>query len=296
MGKPDVSVVIAAKNEQMHVDEAVRSVIEQEGLNVELVFVDDGSTDDTYAIVERVAQTHPNLRLVRNPKAGKCSAFNYGVALAEGRFVAIFAGDDIMPSGSLLHRYEAVKNEPDTTPVVGLCKLQMMSDNPKENGHIVPKAPGVGVLSGVSYLFNRPALAKAFPVPEQFPNEDTFLELAVLHLGWKQVHADVVGCRWRIHSGNSINLRSSFADFNQKLTKRMKVISVFWDQFCNELTDGNKRAVQAKMQLESARARGDVVGVLSAPLGLKDRLRALAYTNAFFYGVRQRLYGMLSGL
>lgn len=296
MDRPDVSVVIAAKNEQLHVLEAVTSVIEQKGLRLELVFVDDGSSDDTYAIVERLARRYLNLRLMRNPKAGKCSAFNYGVSLATGRFVTIFAGDDIMPAGSLLARFQSVQDEPESLPVVGLCKLQMMSDNPREDGHIVPKASGVGVLSGVSYLFNRAALAKAFPVPEQFPNEDTFLELAVLHLGWKQVHSDVVGCRWRIHSANSINLRVNFDEFNQKITTRMRVIWVFWEQFASELTEENARVIRTKMRLEEARSKGSVLGVLSAPIGIKHRLRALAYTNAFFYDIRRRLYGLLSGL
>ena len=296
MSMPDVSVVIAAKNEHLHVLEAVTSVITQRGLRLELVFVDDGSTDETYTIVERIAAQHENLRLVRNTESGKCSAFNYGVSLAQGRFVTIFAGDDIMPAGSLHTRYEAVKGESESLPVVGLCKLEMLSDNPRENGQIVPKAPGVGVLSGVSYLFNRAALRHAFPVPEQFPNEDTFLELAVLHLGWKQIHSDVVGCRWRIHSGNSINLRTGFDEFNAKITKRMKVIWVFWERFSGQLSTEHAGIIKAKMKLEEARSSGSVVRVLSAPISLKDRLRALAYTNAFFYGIRQRLYGLLSGL
>jgi glycosyltransferase involved in cell wall biosynthesis len=292
----DVSVVIAAKNESLHVEEAVLSVADQTGVDFELVFVDDGSTDETFAIVQKLAATRPHIRLMRNPKQGKCSAFNFGVTQAKGRFVTIFAGDDIMPPGSLAARYETVRTGPDDTPVVGLCKLQMLSDNPREDGTVVPKGKGRGVLSGVSYLFNRAALAKAFPVPEQFPNEDTFLELAVLHLGWQQVHSDVIGCRWRIHSGNSINLRSSFEDFNRKITQRMRVIWVFWDQFQSEMSPQDRALVQTKMQLEESRARGSVIGVLTARIHLRDRLRALAYTNSVFYGIRQRLYGLLSGL
>lgn len=292
----EVSVVIAAKNESLHVEEAVLSVADQAGVDFELVFVDDGSTDETFAIVEKLAATRPHIRLMRNPKQGKCSAFNFGVAQTHGRFVTIFAGDDIMPPGSLASRYEAIRAWPEGTPVVGLCKLQMLSDNPKEDGTVIPKAKGQGVMSGVSYLFNRLALAKAFPVPEQFPNEDTFLELAVLHLGWQQLHSDVIGCRWRIHSGNSINLRSSFDDFNRKITQRMRVIWVFWDQFQSELSPENRALVQAKMRLEESRAKGSVIGVLTTPIHLRDRLRALAYTNAGFYRIRQRLYGLLSGL
>lgn len=292
---PQVSVVIAAKNEALHVREAVLSVISQSGLDFELIFVDDGSTDETFAIVGEIAAGYENLKLVRNPSAGKCSAFNFGVSLATGRFVTLFAGDDIMPQGSLSLRLAAIAGEPKDIPVVGLCKLKMLSDRPEENGTIIPKRAGVGCYSGVSYLFNRLALASAFPVPENYPNEDTFLELVVLHLGFKQVHSDVIGCEWRIHAGNSINLRRDFADFNAKYTTRMRVHWTFWDMFEARMAAKDRALVQGKMQLETARAAGSVAGVLTAPVPLRDRLRFLAYTNSFFYGIRQKFYVLLSG-
>lgn len=147
--------MIAAKTEEKIVEDAIHSVLDQADVDFEPIFVDEGSTDQTRAIVQ--ATQHPRLRVCQNPKSGKCSAFNFGVSLAEERFVTIFAGDDIMPAGSLAARFHAVSSESDSSPVVGLCKLQMMSNDPREDGHVVPKAPGVGILSGV-YLFNRRAL------------------------------------------------------------------------------------------------------------------------------------------
>ena len=292
----DVSVVIAARNESRHVLEAIDSVATQSGLEMELVFVDDNSTDDTYAIVEAFAASHPNVRLVRNSKAGKCSAFNYGISLAKGRFVAIFAGDDIMPQGSLAERFSVVKAVSDTHPVVGLCRLQTLSDIPSEDGHVVPKAANTGGYTGVSYLMNRPAVDKIFPVPEDFPNEDTWMELCVRHLGFDVLHSGAIGCIWRVHAGNSINLRMPFAEFNAKLSKRLAVVSIFFEQFAAEMDQPQKRIVQAKVTLETNRAAGRVFAVMTTPVPLKERLRAAAYTNKWFYDLRRRLYGLLSGL
>ncbi|MDO9384671.1 MAG: glycosyltransferase [Hyphomicrobiaceae bacterium] len=291
-----MSVVIAAKNEELHVLQAVTSIIEQHDVSLELIFVDDGSSDSTLQIVEKFSLRAPNLKLFRNPGQGKCSAFNYGVSLASGRYVAIFAGDDVMPQGSLSARMNALNGENPELPVVGLCKLKTLSEDPKEDGHIVPKAKGRGVYSGVSYLFNRPALSRAFPVPEDFPNEDTFLELAVLHLGWKQVHSDVIGCFWRVHAGNSMNFRFPFDEFNRKLTRRMEVLTVFQRQFELELASDQKRLISAKIDLEANRAKGDIIGILMAKVPIKDRLRALAYANRAFYEFRRKLNKFLSGI
>src|SRR5690349_18216650 len=103
----DVSVVMAVKNEQRYLESALRSVCSQSGVSLEVVLVDDGSTDDTHAIASRLLAELPMLKLHRNPGQGKCAAFNFGVRNSRGRFVCLFAGDDIMPEGSLATRWLA---------------------------------------------------------------------------------------------------------------------------------------------------------------------------------------------
>lgn len=291
----DVSVVIAARNEQTYIESAVLSVVHQSGLAHEVLVVDDGSTDETYAIVERLLPMHSVLRLFRNPGAGKCSAFNFGVNQARGRFVCIFAGDDLMPDDSLAARWQLVRDLPNDRSIVGLCKLVTMSESRRFDGHLVPRAPGRGALSGISPLMNRQVLEKVFPVPESLPNEDTWMELAVLHFpGWTIVHSDIVGCRWRVHAGNSINMMAPFPEYNRKITARMKALELFDKKFGEELGN-NRRDLQAKIECERYRAAGSMLGVLRSPLGWVDRMRALSITNAFMYGIRSRLYGLLSG-
>ena len=296
MNELDVSVVIAVKNEAVYVESAVTSVLTQSGLNHEVVVVDDGSTDQTFEILTRLATAHSKLKLVRNPKAGKCSAFNHGVTLATGRFVCIFAGDDLMPAGSLAARFERVKDTPRNLPVVGLCKIITLSEDKRFDGHLVPKRPGQGGLTGVSPLMNRLAYERIFPVPEMLPNEDTWMENAVVHFpGWQLVHSDIVGCAWRVHQGNSINMMVGFAEYNRKISVRFQAYAMFLERHGAELTSESRALLSAKAQCEAARVRGDVIGVLRSPAGLVDRLRALSITNAFFYGTRKRLYGLLSG-
>ena len=296
MSNIDVSVVIAVKNEELHVESAVTSVLQQAGLAHEVVVIDDNSTDKTSTILASLAARHAHLRVVRNPKAGKCSAFNFGVGLARGRFVCIFAGDDLMPEGSLAARFAAIKDLPADRPVVGLCKLITMSEIKKFDGHLVPRKPGKGALSGVSPLMSHEVLHTIFPVPETLPNEDTWMELAVLHYpGWTVVHSDIVGCAWRVHEGNSINMMAGFAEYNRKITIRLSAYSLFLKQHGGMLSPSGRAELEGKVKCEEHRVKGEVFGVLFSPVGLVDRLRALSITNPALYGIRKRLYGLLSG-
>ena len=296
MNDVDVSVVMAVKNEEVYVESAVTSVLNQAGLQHEMIVVDDGSTDQTFEILTRLAGAHARMRLVRNPKAGKCSAFNFGVSLARGRFVCIFAGDDLMPDDSLKARLDLLKDHSDDVPVVGLCKIVTMSEVKRFDGHLGPKRPGQGGLTGVSPLMNRLAHERIFPVPETLPNEDTWMENAVVHFpGWTVIHSDIVGCAWRVLDGNSINMMVGFREYNRKITLRFQAYAMFLERYGDELSPESRALLSAKAQCEAARVRGDVLGVLRSPAGLVDRLRALSITNSFFYGVRQRLYGLLSG-
>lgn len=292
----DVSVIIAAKNEQIYIESALKSVLDQRGLNFEVLLVDDGSTDSTREIATRVGEQYANFSLFRNPKTGKCSAFNYGVSLAQGRFVCIFAGDDIMPSGSLAARWGAVRDLPDDIPGVGLCKLTTMSEDKRLDGHLVPRKRGRGALSGASPLMNHRAVEKIFPVPEFLPNEDTWMEIAILHYpGWNIVHSDIIGWNWRLHSGNSINLLVAFPEYNKKITARLRAYSLFYEAHRTELDDEGRRTLLAKVECEKSRAAGNMFGVILSSVGMIDKLRALAITNSFLYEIRRRLYGLLSG-
>lgn len=292
----DVSVVLAVKNEQNYIKSAIASLLSQADLNYEVIVVDDGSVDQTFKMLEEMAANQTKIKLYRNPSTGKCSAFNFGVSKATGRFVCIFAGDDIMPEASLSARFASVKELPDDIPTVGLCKIITMSDQKKFDGHLIPRALGRGSLSGASPLMNHLALNKIFPVPNVLPNEDTWIEIALLHFdGWNIVHTDIVGCAWRCHSGNSINMGGSFQEYNQKISIRMRALQLFYDKHYGELGEISKRKLSAKVRCEKMRTAGNVIGVLLSPVGFVDKLRALSITNAWMYALRKQFYGIFSG-
>lgn len=292
----DVSIVIAARNETEYVQSAVKSILAQQGLSFELIFIDDNSTDNTLEQVTLLAKTDDRLRVYVNPHPGKARAFSYGVSLARGQFVCLFAGDDLMPEGSLAARLDSVRDYADQC-VVGLSKLKTMSDDPHFDGMVTPKAKGKGGFTGVSYLMSRKAIEKIFPVPFELPNEDTWIEACLVYLpDIRLIHSDTICCLWRVHSGNSINMQVPFAVYNEKLTPRMQAFRLLLEKHRKVLPNSNIKALKARVDCETARARGSVLGVMTSGTSLVEKLRALSATNSFFYELRRKLFKLLSGL
>ena len=291
----DVSVVIAARNETLHVEEALRSVLEQKGVKFELIFIDDCSTDDTISIARNVAREYDNVTVEPNVGRGKVVAFNRGVSIAKGRWVCLFSGDDVMPAGSLAARLAMVEAAPAGRPVIGLCRLVTMSVHKPQDGHEVPRDPNKGVFTGSTYMLDRDAAGLLFPVPERYPNEDTWMEVGAQHLNVLLVHCPVVGCHWRVHDGNSINMLGSFEDFNPKYSERMAAAEQFLRERGGELSPESRRRLAARVRCENARSKGSVLGILTSGASPIAQARALALSGPVFYEIRKRLYGLLSG-
>lgn len=90
-----ISVVMPCYNAAAHVEQAVRSALDQQAVEVELLVVDDSSTDESVAIVQRLQSDYgPRLTLLHAPHAGPYPARNLGLRLARGDFIAFLDADD----------------------------------------------------------------------------------------------------------------------------------------------------------------------------------------------------------
>ncbi len=95
MPDPVVSVVVPIYNAARYLESALRSVLQQSFADFELIAVDDGSTDPSRTILERLAAEDPRVRVVSRPNTGIVGALNDGLALARGEFVARMDADDL---------------------------------------------------------------------------------------------------------------------------------------------------------------------------------------------------------
>jgi len=111
----NVSVVIPAYNAASTVAEAVDSALAQTISDVEVIVVDDGSTDST---AKRAERGDERVSIIRTPNQGVSAARNQGVAQAQGRLVAFLDADDLWERSKLERQIDAIESDPTTTMAV----------------------------------------------------------------------------------------------------------------------------------------------------------------------------------
>jgi alpha-1,3-rhamnosyltransferase len=93
--RPLVSVIMPAYNHEAYVERAIRSVVGQTYRNIELIVVDDGSTDRTWDVIRRVrAATGEAFQIYSRSNHGVAATLNFGIQRSAGAFVAPLASDD----------------------------------------------------------------------------------------------------------------------------------------------------------------------------------------------------------
>lgn len=105
MDTPKVSVVIPLYNTEDYVGEALRSVLDQTLSQTEIIVVNDGSTDDSAAVVEELAARDGRLRLIHQANAGQAAARNAGLGIARGEFIYFMDSDDVLEPDTLAECY-----------------------------------------------------------------------------------------------------------------------------------------------------------------------------------------------
>src|SRR5689334_12287800 len=113
---PLVSIVIPTHNYADYVGGAIRSALGQGYAPVEVIVVDDGSTDDTPAVLRSFGAAIYPLRLDRR---GVSAARNAGLAVARGTYVIFLDADDLLMPGGVSAQVEQLERRPDVDAVVG---------------------------------------------------------------------------------------------------------------------------------------------------------------------------------
>ena len=134
-----VTVVLPAYNVGPYVAEAVQSVLEQTYEMLELIVVDDGSTDDT---VEQLQAIHDDrLRVIRQSNAGSSAARNTGIVAGRGEWIAFIDGDDVWLPQKLERHVAYLRARPDADLTFAWSRV--VDERGRDTGRTSVHAAGV---------------------------------------------------------------------------------------------------------------------------------------------------------
>jgi glycosyltransferase involved in cell wall biosynthesis len=292
-----VSVVVPTYQRAHTLRESVESLLVQRGVGFEVLVVDDGSTDDTPAVLGAIHD--PHLRVLRIPHGGVAAARNAGIAASAAPFIAFHDSDDRALPGRLAVPAEFLASHPDIDLVIQNGRMLPEEGDPhgREEAWIRPEIAvtlaarpigvaevfrwNLGQLQGMT--FRRRALDAVGPLDGSFSILDD-LDLALrVTTSHRAVFLDVPAFVYRRHAGGIARNRGVVREESIRLAEKLvgehpEVLDV--------LGRGAFRKRQARRwaRLATVRAReGDAAAARTAlerarrldPTNVRYRLRAL---------------------
>jgi glycosyltransferase involved in cell wall biosynthesis len=200
-----VSVIVPVRDGERYLEEALASVLGQGHADLEVIVVDDGSTDATPAIL---ANADGRVRSVRRPPSGLSAALNHGIELASGDLLGFIDADDLWTPGRLALQLAAFERDPGLDVVRGLVQQFRSPElTPAERAAIVCSAvPEPGMLRG-AMLIRREAHARVGPSdPRWTLGEFIDWQARAEDAGLRALMLPDVVLRRRLHTTNSTRL------------------------------------------------------------------------------------------
>lgn len=207
-----VSVVLPVYNRAAYVGEAIESVYAQTLPPAELIVIDDGSTDDSVAVVERYAR--PGLTIVRQENRGIGAARNRGLRIASCEAIAFIDSDDLWESDKLERQCRALQAEGGADLVFGHL-VEFLTPERAADASMslrVARQPVPGLIA-TTLLARRDAILRIGYFDEHL-RVGEFVEWMsrARDLGLNVLTLAETVARRRIHGGNTVLVRSN-ADY-----------------------------------------------------------------------------------
>jgi glycosyltransferase involved in cell wall biosynthesis len=170
---PKVSVLIPCYNAEKYIGETLESVFRQTWPEIEVVVVDDGSTDESAEVVRSFAR--PNLRLIQQPNRGQTAALNACCSEASGDFVQYLDADDLIEPDKIALQVERLRDSPRCiasaewgrfyqTPLeTRFCEEPVWRDLAPIDWLVLSRAEGLGMMLPALWLLPMPVVRAIGP-------------------------------------------------------------------------------------------------------------------------------------
>ena len=305
---PKLSVVIPNYNRATLIGETLDNVLAQTRPPDEVIVVDDGSTDNSVAIIERYGK---RVTLIRQANAGPGAARNRGLAAARGELIQFMDSDDLWSLNKLAAQERALVESAAGFAYSPWLQARLEGGRARHADPVIQQHPLPPSRSELAWylrgwvivfqccLFRRSLLDAAGPYREDLmPSEDSELLFRILKGGARPVHVPEALVLYRLHGGEQIS-RGGMA--RQRRAKDWaKYVGVVADQLADTagLSEADRRHWRWR-EFEAARGlrEAGIASETAVELGLSSRLglRGDRLANRIRAGVSRRLGGSSFG-
>ena len=209
-----ISVIVPVYNVERYLEECLNSLQHQTYTDIEVVLVNDGSTDNSKTICKRYCEEDSRFLLINQKNQGQSVARNVGVAASKGEFIAFVDSDDIIQKNYLEKLMQYMTEEVDIVESnFTVSKKDFLVENSKEttilfegNSNEAVKIFPNHVLSvnPVTKLYRR-EIVEAVPYPEGLIFEDIYCGIGMLKYIRKIIKIDYVGYYYRQHQSSTMH-------------------------------------------------------------------------------------------
>lgn len=201
---PQVSIIVPAYNEEINAVKTIDNLLLQDYLNFNIIFIDDGSKDKTYQMIQDAFGSNPKVSVNTKQNGGKASALNYGINLTNNDYVVCIDADTQLKTDAISQLMKcfsiATKNNQEIGAVAGnvkvgnentvLTKWQSIEYTTAQNfdRRAFDLINGITVVPGAIGAFKKEAIAKAGGFTTDTLAEDCDLTIRILRHGYKVVN------------------------------------------------------------------------------------------------------------
>lgn len=310
---PEISVIVPVYNVQDYLEKCVDSILNQTFGNLEILLVDDGSTDESGRICDRLARDHSRIRVFHQENRGLSDARNTGIRNASGDLIGLVDSDDYLAPEMYDRLYGALTEADAQAAVCGYLKVDAEGcpiPGTDQKNYRINKAvmdgqefvskrflESSGVVIMACNKLYRKALFDTVLFPEGRIHEDHFVFTRLL-LPCKRIACiPYIGYYYYQREGSITNRKASLRQYDRVEAIRGNIADCekagltvllpsmesnmfyyLWDTYSG-LAPGEQRSERAK---EAVRLHGEVLGLLKkhGMLSGKIYLRSLLFHTA----------------
>lgn len=208
-GRPLVSVLLPVYNAETYIACSIESVRRQTYDDLEIIIVDDGSTDGTAAIVQELAAADRRIVYLAKQNSGIVDALNYGLTVASGQFIARQDADDISTPARIAMQVDYLAERPSCIAVSG-AHFHIDASGQFTGGRHYPANRCSGDYTAYPacepylphpFLMMRASVLKELKYRHSFHCEDSDLYWRAIRYGRLENMGDILGL-YRIHTGS----------------------------------------------------------------------------------------------